>query len=155
MAKDLDCSVADLMLDEHLRNRIILEHYVGNEFGLPTLKDIMVELAKPGRDPRQQFEAVAFSSEIRSMDRLTPGMKLSGIVTNVTNFGAFVDIGVHQDGLVHISEMADRFVKNPSEVVNINQRVTVTVLAIDIERKRISLSMRSGLVSTEHEGASF
>ena len=102
----------------------------------------MAELAKPGRDPREQFEAVAFAADIRKIDRLTSGMKLAGIVTNVTNFGAFVDIGVHQDGLVHISELSDKIVKNPADVVSVNQRVTVTVLAIDPERKRISLSMR-------------
>ena len=103
----------------------------------------MAELAKPGRDPRRQFEAVVIFADIRTIDKLTPGMKMAGIVTNVTNFGAFVDIGVHQDGLVHISELSDKFVKNPAEVVSVNQRVTVTVLNVDVERKRISLSMRS------------
>ena len=144
MAKDLGCTVADLMSNADLRRRIILENYVGEEYGLPTLQDIMAELAKPGRDPRQQFEAVAFSTEIRSIERLAPGMKMAGIVTNVTNFGAFVDIGVHQDGLVHISEMADKFVKNPADVVSVNQKVMVTVLSVDTQRKRISLSMRTG-----------
>ncbi len=142
MAKDVGCKVADLMQREDLRRRINLESYTGEEYGLPTLQDIMVELAKPGRDPRQQFEAVTFSADIRTIDRLTPGMKLAGIVTNVTNFGAFVDIGVHQDGLVHISELSDKFVKNPADVVRVNQRVTVTVLTVDTERKRISLSMK-------------
>ncbi|MFC1893566.1 Tex family protein [Chloroflexota bacterium] len=142
MARDMDCSVADLMRRDDLRRRINLESYIGEEHGLPTLLDILVELAKPGRDPREQFEAVAFAADIRTIDRLIPGMKLAGIVTNVTNFGAFVDIGVHQDGLVHISEMSDRFVKNPADVVRVNQKVTVTVLTIDPERKRISLSMR-------------
>jgi len=99
-------------------------------------------MAKPGRDPRDQFEAVAFAADIRTIDRLTPGMKLAGIVTNVTDFGAFVDIGVHQDGLVHISELSDKFVKNPADVVKVNQKVSVTVLAVDPERKRIGLSMR-------------
>jgi uncharacterized protein len=102
----------------------------------------MVELAKPGRDPREQFEAVTFAADIRTIDQLTPGMKLAGIVTNVTNFGAFVDIGVHQDGLVHISELSGKFVKNPADVVKVNQKVSVTVLTIDLDRKRISLSMR-------------
>jgi len=142
MAKDMGCNVDDLMRRDDLRRRINLESYTGEEYGLPTLQDIMVELAKPGRDPREQFEAVAFSADIRTIDRLTPGMKLAGIVTNVTNFGAFVDIGVHQDGLVHISELADKFIKNPADVVSVNQRVTVTVLAVDTERKRISLSMK-------------
>ena len=143
MARDMNCKVADLMRHEELRHRINLESYTGKEHGLPTLQDIMVELAKPGRDPREQFEAVTFAEDIRTIDRLTPGMKLTGIVTNVTNFGAFVDIGVHQDGLVHISELSDKFVKNPANVVRVNQKVTVTVLTIDLERKRISLSMRS------------
>ena len=103
----------------------------------------MTEMAKPGRDPREQFEAVTFAADIRTISQLTPGMKLAGIVTNVTNFGAFIDIGVHQDGLVHISELSDKFVKNPTDVVSVNQKVMVTVLEIDSERKRISLSMRS------------
>jgi protein Tex len=143
MAKDMGCRVADLMHRDDLRSRINLENYVGKEYGLPTLQDIMIELAKPGRDPRQQFEAVAFASDVRTIDSLTPGMKLQGIVTNVTNFGAFVDIGVHQDGLVHISEMSDRFVKKPSDVVSVNQKVMVTVLTVEPERKRISLSMKA------------
>jgi uncharacterized protein len=106
MARDMGCMVADLMRRDDLRRRINLESYTGERYGLPTLQDIMVELAKPGRDPREQFEAVAFAADIRTIDRLTPGMKLAGIVTNVTNFGAFIDIGVHQDGLVHISELS-------------------------------------------------
>ncbi len=143
MARDMGCQVADLMCRDDLRRRINLESYTGEEYGLPTLQDIMVELAKPGRDPREQFETVAFAADIRTIERLTPGMKLAGIVTNVTNFGAFVDIGVHQDGLVHISELSDKFVKNPADTVRVNQKVTVTVLTVDSERKRISLSMRS------------
>ncbi len=142
MAADLSCGVADLIKQEDLRRKIDLSQYLSDKYGMPTLQDIMMELAKPGRDPRQQFEAVAFSS-IRAIDKLTAGMKMSGIVTNVTNFGAFVDIGVHQDGLVHISQMSDKFVKNPADVVRVNQRVTVTVIAVDLERKRISLSMRT------------
>ncbi|OGO39127.1 MAG: RNA-binding transcriptional accessory protein [Chloroflexi bacterium RBG_16_57_8] len=142
MAGDMDCSVSDLMRREDLRRRINLESYAGEEYGLPTLQDIMVELAKPGRDPREQFEAVSFDKDVRTIDRLAPGMQLTGIVTNVTNFGAFVDIGVHQDGLVHISELSDKFVKNPADVVKVNQKVSVTVLAVDPERKRIGLSMR-------------
>jgi protein Tex len=142
MARDAGCKVADLMHSDELRRRINLESYTGEEYGLPTLQDIIAELAKPGRDPREHFEAVAFSAEIRTIDRLTPGMKLPGIVTNVTNFGAFVDIGVHQDGLVHISEMSDKYVKKPTDVVSVNQKVMVTVLTVDAERKRISLSMK-------------
>jgi uncharacterized protein len=145
MTGDLGCTVADLVRNDDLRRQIKLESYVGEGLGLPTLQDIMVELAKPGRDPRQQFEAVAFAADIRTIDKLTPGMKLSGIVTNVTNFGAFVDIGVHQDGLVHISQLSDKFVKNAADVVRVNQKVSVTVLAVDPERKRISLSMKSDM----------
>jgi uncharacterized protein len=143
MAKDTGCTVADLMHNEKLRQQINLERYTGEDYGLPTLQDIMLELAKPGRDPRQQFEAVAFAANIRTIAQLTPGMKLAGIVTNVTNFGAFVDIGVHQDGLVHISQLSDNFVKNPADAVSVNQKVMVTVLTVDTERKRISLSMKS------------
>ena len=142
MAADLGCTVIDLMQREELRNRIDLEKYADDKYGMPTLQDIMAELARPGRDPRDQFESVAFSSAIRKVEELVPGMKLTGIVTNVTNFGAFVDIGVHQDGLVHISELADKFVKNPADVVSVNQKVSVTVLSVDVERKRISLSMK-------------
>jgi uncharacterized protein len=144
MARDMGCEVDDLIRREDLRRKIDLEHYTGEEYGLPTLQDIMAELARPGRDPRRQFEAVAFAADIRTIDRLAPGMKLAGIVTNVTNFGAFVDIGVHQDGLVHISELADKFVKNPADIVSVNQKVTVTVLSVEPERKRISLSMKQG-----------
>ena len=142
MANDLDCSVHDLMQREELREQIDLDRYTTDTIGLPTLTDIQVELAKPGRDPRDRFEAFAFADGVHSMDDLTPGMILPGIVTNVTNFGAFVDIGVHQDGLVHVSQLADRFVKDPSDVVKVQQRVTVTVLEVDKSRKRISLSMR-------------
>jgi protein Tex len=143
MAKDLGCKVIDLMSNEELRGKIKLENYIDEIYGLPTLQDILAELAKPGRDPRQQFEAVAFSAEVRTIESLSPGMKLAGIVTNVTNFGAFVDIGVHQDGLIHISEMADRFIKNPAEVVSVNQRVMVRVLSVDPQRKRISLTLKA------------
>jgi uncharacterized protein len=142
MANDLDCSVHDLMQREELREQIDLDRYTTDTIGLPTLTDIQVELAKPGRDPRDRFEAFAFADGVHSMDDLTPGMILPGIVTNVTNFGAFVDIGVHQDGLVHVSQLADRFVKDPSDVVKVQQRVTVIVLEVDKSRKRISLSMR-------------
>jgi len=153
MARDVGCRVADLIRREDLRRHINLECYTREEYGLPTLQDIMAELAKPGRDPREHFEAVTFAADIRTIDQLTPGMKLTGIVTNVTNFGAFVDIGVHQDGLVHISELSDKFVKKPTDVVRVNQKVTVTVLTIDTERKRISLSMRSDPPPSGQPGA--
>ncbi|MGE0083631.1 MAG: Tex family protein [Desulfococcaceae bacterium] len=143
MAKDLDCTVSDLMKLEELRRQIDIKKYVNDKVGLPTLQDILDELAKPGRDPRQQFETFAFASGVEKMEDLRTGMKLPGIVTNVTAFGAFVDIGVHQDGLVHISELADRFVKDPAEVVKVRQKVMVTVMDVDMDRKRISLSMKS------------
>jgi uncharacterized protein len=142
-AKDLGCSVKDLMSSEDLRRKIRLKDYTTEKVGLPTLTDIMNELAKPGRDPREQFEAFSFQEGVNSMEDLKVGMRLPGIVTNVTKFGAFVDIGVHQDGLVHISQLADRFVKDPAEVVKPQQKVNVTVLEVDLPRKRISLSMRS------------
>ena len=142
MAKDLDCSVRDLMQNEELRQKIVLENYISDTVGLPTLTDILQELSKPGRDPREQFEVFNFAAGINNIDQLKPGMKLPGIVTNVTNFGAFVDIGVHQDGLVHISKLADHFVKRPGDVVKIQQKVEVTVLEIDKPRKRIMLSMQ-------------
>jgi uncharacterized protein len=143
MAKDLGCSVTDLISDPALRKQINLEHYVNDKIGLPTLKDILQELNKPGRDPREKFEVFSFAEGINEMKDLTPGMTVPGIVTNVTRFGAFVDVGVHQDGLVHISQLADRFVKDPADVVKVQQKVTVRVLEVDIPRKRISLSMRS------------
>lgn len=143
MAKDLNCTVADLIRDAELRNRIDLKKYITDEVGLPTLTDIMEELAKPGRDPREKFEVFSFQEGVNHMEDLKMGMVLPGIVTNVTNFGAFVDIGVHQDGLVHISHIADKFVSNPAEVVSVQQKVSVTVLEVDIPRKRISLSMKS------------
>ncbi len=142
MATNAGCSVADLMKDASLRQKIRLEDYVTETVGLPTLNDIMQELAKPGRDPRQQFEVFSFAEGVRKMEDLQPGMRLPGIVTNVTAFGAFVDIGVHQDGLVHISQLADRFVKDPAEVVKVHQKVMATVLAVDLVKKRISLSLK-------------
>ena len=142
MARDQGCTVLDLMSDESMRQKIVLTSYVTDKVGLPTLKDIMAELTKPGRDPRQQFENVVFAEGIDKITDLIVGMKLTGVVTNITAFGAFVDIGVHQDGLVHLSEMADRFVKTPSDVVKVNQKVEVTVMAVDEQRKRISLSMK-------------
>ncbi len=142
-ARDLNCSVTDLVSSPELRNKIDVRNYVNEKVGLPTLIDIMAELAKPGRDPRPEFEFFNFDERINSIDDLREGMVLPGIVTNVTKFGAFVDIGVHQDGLVHISKIADKFVKDPSDVVKPQQKVKVTVLEVDKERKRISLSMRS------------
>jgi uncharacterized protein len=145
MARDLSCSVRDLMENSSLRQRINLEKYTTETVGMPTLRDIVTELAKPGRDPRESFEVFSFAESITSMDDLREGMQLPGIVTNITNFGAFVDIGVHQDGLVHISQLADRFVKNPGDVVKLHQKVVVTVLTVDRARKRIALSMRKDL----------
>jgi uncharacterized protein len=142
MAASVGCSVADLMKNEPLRREIHLEEYVTETVGLPTLQDIMQELAKPGRDPRKQFEAFSFAEGVRKMEDLQPGMRLPGIVTNVTAFGAFVDIGVHQDGLVHISQLADRFVKDPAEIVKVHQKVMATVLAVNLAKKRISLSLK-------------
>jgi len=143
MVRDLGCSVLDLMREEKLREKIDLEHYVSEKVGLPTLNDILSELSKPGRDPREQFETFRFEEGVEKIEDVKPGMKLPGIVTNLTAFGVFVDIGVHQDGLVHISELSNRFVKNPAEVVKVHQRVLVTVLDVDLERRRVSLSMKS------------
>lgn len=143
MAKDLGCTVDDLMKDVNLQKQINLQRYVSAEVGLPTLTDIVKELAKPGRDPREQFEAFSFADGVNSMDDLRKGMKLSGIVTNITNFGAFVDIGVHQDGLVHTSQLANRFVANPNDLVKVSQVVQVTVVDVDVARKRIALSMKT------------
>ncbi|WP_421876993.1 Tex family protein [Marinoscillum sp.] len=143
MAKDLGCSVEDLVKDKNLRSRIDLKKYVTETVGLPTLKDILDELAKPGRDPREQFEAFAFADNVHEISDLSVGMKLPGIITNITKFGAFVDVGVHQDGLVHVSHLSDSFVSDPAAAVKLQQKVTVTVLEVDVPRKRISLSMKS------------
>lgn len=142
MAKDLGVDVIQLMKDEKLRQQIDLKKYITDEVGLPTLNDIMAELAKPGRDPREQFEAFSFTEGVNSISDLKVGMKLPGIVTNITNFGAFVDIGVHQDGLVHLSQLANHYVSDPHEVVKVQQKVLVTVIEVDERRNRISLSMR-------------
>jgi uncharacterized protein len=142
MAKDLGVSVRELIRDDALRQRISVERYVSESVGLLTLRDILGELAKPGRDPREAFDVVRFTEGVSSLDDVRPGMTLSGIVTNITAFGAFVDIGVHQDGLVHISQLADRFIKDANDVVKVNQNVQVTVLEVDAVRKRIALSMR-------------
>ena len=143
MARDISCSIGDMMGDESLRKSIQIDRYVSGNVGLPTLNDIVAELARPGRDPRKEFEQFSFAEGINAIDDLEPGMVLPGIVTNVTAFGAFVDIGVHQDGLVHISQLADRFVSDAKDVVKVGEHITARVLNVDIERKRISLSMRS------------
>ena len=143
MARDASCSVNDLMRDAARRQKIQLAKYVTADVGLPTLNDILAELAKPGRDPRKQFEVFAFQAGVEKMEDLKPGMKLPGIVTNVTAFGAFVDIGLHQDGLVHVSQISDRFVKDPAEVLKVQQKVMVTVTEVDLPRKRIALSMKA------------
>ncbi len=142
MAADVGCTVAELVADSTKRAKLDLKKYVTEDVGLPTLNDILKELAKPGRDPRAQFEAFSFG-DVHTMNDLQPGQKLPGIVTNVTAFGCFVDIGVHQDGLVHISQLADTFVKNPADFVKPGQKVNVTVVEVDIPRKRIALSMKS------------
>ncbi len=145
MVKDIGCNLQELMNNKDMRTNIDLSRYVTDKVGMPTLTDIMDELDKPGRDPREKFETFSFADGVENMNDLKPGMKLPGIVTNITAFGAFVDIGVHQDGLVHISELADRYVKNPADIVKVQQKVTVTVMEVDVKRKRIALSMRRSL----------
>ena len=142
MATAVGCQLADLTHDSSARAKIKLENFVSDEVGLPTLRDIMQELAKPGRDPRKQFEVFQFADGVEKPTDLTLGIKLPGIVTNVTAFGAFVDIGVHQDGLVHISQLADKFVDDPNKVVKVGDKVQVTVTEVDMQRNRIALSMK-------------
>ena len=142
MAGNLRCQVVDLMTDEALRKKIQLDQYVTPQTGLPTLLDIMEELAKPGRDPRSRIKVFEFAQVVKSISDLKEGMVIPGIVTNITNFGAFVDVGVKQDGLVHISQLADRFISDPNEVVKIHEHVKVKVLSVDADRKRIQLSMK-------------
>ena len=142
MAKDQHCTVIDLINDKEKHDAIDIRHYVTTETGLPTLTDIMRELEKPGRDPREQIEEFEFDPNIQTVEDLQEGMELPGIVTNITNFGAFVDIGVHQDGLVHISQLADKYVSDPTKVVRLHQHVRVRVIGIDLRRNRISLSMK-------------
>jgi len=144
MARDLGVAVSDLINDEPLRKKIDVHKYVTSTVGLPTLLDIKDELAKPGRDPRAQFEAVQFKEGVEKMEDLQPGMELNGIVTNITNFGAFVDVGVHQDGLVHISAMSNTYITNPADFLKVGQSVKVWVLEVDLPRKRISLTMVKG-----------
>ncbi|HKK90520.1 MAG TPA: helix-hairpin-helix domain-containing protein, partial [Desulfobacteraceae bacterium] len=143
MAGDEGCAIEDLIGNREASRAIDAKKYVTRERGMPTLKDILAELSAPGRDPRQPFQSFSFDDTIHAITDLAPGMTVPGIVTNVTAFGAFVDIGVHQDGLVHISELADRFVKDPNEVVTVRQQVRVRVVSVDAQRKRISLSMKS------------
>lgn len=142
MVKDLGCTIEDLIKNENLRKQIKLQKYVTDNVGLPTLQDIVSELAKPGRDPREKFEAFSFTEGVNAISDLKLGMTLPGIVTNITAFGAFIDIGVHQDGLVHLSQLSNKFVKDPNEVVKVHQQVEVTVTEVDAGRKRISLSMK-------------
>ena len=142
MARDKKCKVADLIGRETLKSELELTKYVTDEVGLPTLNDILTELAKPGRDPRSAIKVFEFADGIYSLSDLQPGMVLPGIVTNITRFGAFVDVGVKQDGLVHISEIADRFISDPSEVVKLHQHVRVKVLEVDMPRKRIAFSIK-------------
>ena len=149
MARDLGVSVPDLIKDEALRKKIDVHKYVTATIGLPTLFDIKDELAKPGRDPRAKFESVQFKEGVEKMEDLLPGMELNGVVTNITNFGAFVDVGVHQDGLVHISVMSDTYIKNPADFLKVGQKVKVWVVEIDLARKRISLSMIKDFVGKD------
>jgi len=142
MAKDLHCTVADLISNADKRSQIDIKKYVTDTIGIPTLTDIMKELEKPGRDPREQIEEFEFDSSVQTVEDLREGMELPGIVTNITNFGAFVDIGVHQDGLVHVSQLADRYVSDPTQVVRLHQHVRVRVIGVDLRRNRISLSMK-------------
>ncbi|MEE2709983.1 MAG: Tex family protein [Gemmatimonadota bacterium] len=151
MAKDLNCTVGDLIQDASLREKLNLEKYTTDTIGMPTLQDIMGELDRPGRDPRDHFEVVEFAEDVMAIQDVKPGMKLQGVVTNVAAFGAFVDVGVHQDGLVHISQLANTFVKHASDVVKVNQKISVTVLDVDLERRRISLTMRNEAGKTSHK----
>jgi uncharacterized protein len=142
MAGDLNTNVAELIKNNEYRSKIDLKRYITGNIGLPTLQDILNELSKPGRDPRTIIQVFEFSKEVFKIDDVKQGMILPGIVTNITNFGCFVDIGVKQDGLVHISELADRYISDPNEIVKINQHVRVKVLEVDVIRKRIQLSMK-------------
>ena len=142
MASDQHCTVSDLINNKDIRTQIDISHYVSETVGLPTLNDIMAELEKPGRDPREQIEEFEFDPRVQTIDDLHEGMELPGIVTNITNFGAFIDVGVHQDGLVHVSQMSNRYVNDPNQVVRLHQHVRVRVIAVDLRRQRISLSMK-------------
>ena len=142
MAKDLHCSVKELIRNKALKQQLDLKRYVTGTVGMPTLTDILAELDKPGRDPRQTIQVFSFDPSIHTIEDLAEGQILPGIVTNITNFGCFVDIGIKENGLVHISELADRFVSDPTQVVSIHQHVTVKVIGVDLARKRVQLSMK-------------
>ena len=142
MAKSLNTDIKELIDNKDIRTKIKPEQFVSGNFGLPTITDILKELEKPGRDPRTKFDFFEFDKNVNSIDDLIPGMTLPGIVTNITAFGAFVDMGVHQDGLIHLSQMADRYISDPNEIVKLNQKVEVKVLEVDKVRKRIQLSLR-------------
>jgi uncharacterized protein len=144
MARDLGVPVRALVGDAALAARIEARRYVGGDVGEPTVRDILAELARPGRDPRDAFEPPRFRDDVRTLEDLKPGLVLEGVVTNVTAFGAFVDVGVHQDGLVHVSQLADRFVRDPHEVVKVGQRLVVRVVSVDLERRRIALTAKTG-----------
>jgi protein Tex len=144
IARDLEVPLGSLLQNEAAVQKIDVARYVADGVGLPTLQDILSELRRPGRDPREQFEPPAFRDDVTSPKDLTDGMVLEGVVTNIVAFGAFVDIGVHQDGLVHVSQLADRFVRDPNDIVKVGQKVKVTVVSIDLERNRIALAMKSG-----------
>ena len=152
MAKDVGASLGELIADEKMVESLDLTRYISDDVGLPTLKDILVELRKPGRDPRAAFEAVAFRDDVTEPKDLHEGMELDGVVTNIVAFGAFVDVGVHQDGLVHVSQLADRYVSDPNQVVTVGQRVKVRVMAIDLQRNRIALTMKSATADTRPQG---
>ena len=141
MANDLSCSVTGLLADESLRKKLVLEHYMTETVGLPTLQDILTELGKPGRDPRQAITVFEFDPSVKTINDVHEGMILPGIITNITKFGAFVDIGVKVNGLIHVSQLADRFISDPTEVVSLHQHVSVKVLEVDDVRKRISLKL--------------
>ncbi|MCB0640056.1 MAG: helix-hairpin-helix domain-containing protein, partial [Phaeodactylibacter sp.] len=143
MAKDMNCTVEDLIQRADLRKQIQLKNYISEQVGLPTLKDILEELDKPGLDPRGKAKAFEFANHVQKIEDLEIGMQLPGIITNITNFGAFVDIGIKENGLVHVSQIADRFVKNPADIVSLHQEVQVRVLSVDLDRKRVQLSMKS------------
>ena len=143
MAKDQGCNVSELINNKERIKHIDLRRYVSTEVGLPTLNDILQELEKPGRDPREQLEEFEFDTSVHTIDDLKEGMELSGIVTNITNFGVFVDIGIHQDGLIHISQLSNKFVSDPNAIVHLHQRVRVKVKQVDFKRNRIGLSMKN------------
>jgi uncharacterized protein len=142
MAHDLNCSVEELIANKELKKKLTLEKYATETTGMPTLLDIMEELDKPGRDPRQAIQAFSFDPTVKTIEDLKTGLVLPGVVTNITNFGCFVDVGIKENGLVHISEMAERFISDPTEVVSIHQYVKVKVLGVDLGRKRVQLSMK-------------